>query len=87
MCEGPSRISGPIPPDPGLFPEYYKRPLSGEALMLGTGFTLCFGVTQLDVLIPWCPRQSLFTLLKVLLVVTLKYFVQLVERWESIRQR
>ncbi|KAM6965058.1 enkurin domain-containing protein 1 isoform 2-T2 [Aplochiton taeniatus] len=29
MCEGPSKISGPIPPDPSLFPEYYKRPASG----------------------------------------------------------
>ncbi|XP_074439550.1 enkurin domain-containing protein 1 isoform X3 [Larus michahellis] len=30
MCEGPSRISGPIPPDPTLFPNYYKRPFSGK---------------------------------------------------------
>ncbi|NXF02894.1 ENKD1 protein, partial [Smithornis capensis] len=30
MCEGPSRISGPIPPDPTLFPEYYKRPFSAR---------------------------------------------------------
>uniref|UniRef100_A0A8C1SE29 Enkurin domain containing 1 n=1 Tax=Cyprinus carpio TaxID=7962 RepID=A0A8C1SE29_CYPCA len=30
MCEGPSAISGPIPPDPTLFPEYYKRPSSGK---------------------------------------------------------
>lgn len=30
MCEGPSRISGPIPPDPTLFPDYYRRPASGE---------------------------------------------------------
>ncbi|TRY96785.1 hypothetical protein DNTS_014505 [Danionella cerebrum] len=29
MCEGPSGISGPIPPDPTLFPEFYKRPSSG----------------------------------------------------------
>ncbi|XP_056150217.1 enkurin domain-containing protein 1 [Lampris incognitus] len=28
MCEGPSSISGPIPPDPSLLPEYYKRPAS-----------------------------------------------------------
>jgi len=30
MCEGPSTISGPIPPDPTLFPDYYKRPSSGK---------------------------------------------------------
>ncbi len=30
MCEGPSAISGPIPPDPTLVPEYYKRPSSGK---------------------------------------------------------
>ncbi|XP_045438733.1 enkurin domain-containing protein 1 isoform X2 [Pipistrellus kuhlii] len=30
MCEGPSRISGPIPPDPTLCPDYYRRPASGK---------------------------------------------------------
>uniref|UniRef100_A0A8C6SWD6 Enkurin domain-containing protein n=1 Tax=Neogobius melanostomus TaxID=47308 RepID=A0A8C6SWD6_9GOBI len=30
MCEGPSSISGPIPPDPSLFPELYKHPISGH---------------------------------------------------------
>uniref|UniRef100_A0A3B5L4E4 Enkurin domain containing 1 n=1 Tax=Xiphophorus couchianus TaxID=32473 RepID=A0A3B5L4E4_9TELE len=30
MCEGPSTISGPIPPDPSLLPQYYKRPASGK---------------------------------------------------------
>ncbi|NXI28556.1 ENKD1 protein, partial [Sterrhoptilus dennistouni] len=35
MCEGPSRISGPIPPDPTLFPEYYKRPLSARGRLEG----------------------------------------------------
>uniref|UniRef100_A0A8C9RZY1 Enkurin domain containing 1 n=1 Tax=Scleropages formosus TaxID=113540 RepID=A0A8C9RZY1_SCLFO len=30
MCEGPSSISGPIPPDPSLFPERYRQPASGE---------------------------------------------------------
>ena len=29
-CEGPSKIYGPIPPDPSLFPDYYKRPASGK---------------------------------------------------------
>ncbi|XP_043845106.1 enkurin domain-containing protein 1 [Dromiciops gliroides] len=40
MCEGPSKLSGPIPPDPTLFPDYYKRPgtarsFEGSALKLG----------------------------------------------------
>ncbi|XP_071613381.1 enkurin domain-containing protein 1 [Heliangelus exortis] len=30
MCEGPSWISGPIPPDPTLFPNYYKRSFSAR---------------------------------------------------------
>uniref|UniRef100_A0A3P8WU04 Enkurin domain containing 1 n=1 Tax=Cynoglossus semilaevis TaxID=244447 RepID=A0A3P8WU04_CYNSE len=29
MCEGPSSISGPIPPDPSLIPQDYRRPVSG----------------------------------------------------------
>ncbi|XP_074058408.1 enkurin domain-containing protein 1 isoform X2 [Macrotis lagotis] len=32
MCEGPSRISSPIPPDPTLFPEFYKRPRTPQGL-------------------------------------------------------
>ncbi|XP_050974044.1 enkurin domain-containing protein 1 [Labeo rohita] len=35
MCEGPSAISGPIPPDPTLFPEYYKRPFSARGRLEG----------------------------------------------------
>ncbi|XP_071776055.1 enkurin domain-containing protein 1 [Centroberyx gerrardi] len=35
MCEGPSRISGPIPPDPSLFPEYYRRPVSARGRLEG----------------------------------------------------
>lgn len=35
MCEGPSSISGPIPPDPSLFPEYYKRPNSARGRLEG----------------------------------------------------
>ncbi|NXH21550.1 ENKD1 protein, partial [Bucco capensis] len=35
MCEGPSRISGPIPPDPTLFPSYYKRPFSAQGRLEG----------------------------------------------------
>ncbi|KAK0153573.1 Enkurin domain-containing protein 1 [Merluccius polli] len=36
-CEGPSRISGPIPPDPSLFPEYYRRPASARGRLEGHG--------------------------------------------------
>lgn len=35
MCEGPSTISGPIPPDPSLFPELYKRPTSARGRLEG----------------------------------------------------
>ncbi|NXG01021.1 ENKD1 protein, partial [Sakesphorus luctuosus] len=42
MCEGPSRISGPIPPDPTLFPEYYKRPVSARGRLEGNAQKLYF---------------------------------------------
>ncbi|XP_072289147.1 enkurin domain-containing protein 1 [Eucyclogobius newberryi] len=35
MCEGPSSISGPIPPDPSLFPEFYKHPKSARGRLEG----------------------------------------------------
>ncbi|XP_057686937.1 enkurin domain-containing protein 1 isoform X2 [Corythoichthys intestinalis] len=35
MCEGPSSICGPIPPDPSLFPQYYKRPASALGRLEG----------------------------------------------------
>ncbi|XP_074527002.1 enkurin domain-containing protein 1 isoform X1 [Halichoeres trimaculatus] len=35
MCEGPSSLSGPIPPDPALFPQYYKRPASARGRIEG----------------------------------------------------
>ncbi|KAL6113759.1 enkd1 [Pungitius sinensis] len=35
MCEGPSTISGPIPPDPSLFPQYYRRPASAHGRLEG----------------------------------------------------
>uniref|UniRef100_A0A3B4B063 Enkurin domain-containing protein n=1 Tax=Periophthalmus magnuspinnatus TaxID=409849 RepID=A0A3B4B063_9GOBI len=35
MCEGPSSISGPIPPDPSLFPELYKRTNSARGRLEG----------------------------------------------------
>ncbi|XP_053935109.1 enkurin domain-containing protein 1 [Cuculus canorus] len=42
MCEGPSRISGPIPPDPTLFPNYYKRPFSARGRLEGNAQKLDF---------------------------------------------
>ncbi|NWU89354.1 ENKD1 protein, partial [Upupa epops] len=42
MCEGPSRISGPIPPDPTLFPNYYKRPFSARGRLEGNTQKLDF---------------------------------------------
>ncbi|KAL0979262.1 hypothetical protein UPYG_G00182910 [Umbra pygmaea] len=35
MCEGPSMICGPIPPDPSLCPGYYKRPASARGRLEG----------------------------------------------------
>uniref|UniRef100_A0A3Q3WWJ9 Enkurin domain-containing protein n=1 Tax=Mola mola TaxID=94237 RepID=A0A3Q3WWJ9_MOLML len=35
MCEGPSSIYGPIPPDPSLVPQYYKRPASARGRLEG----------------------------------------------------
>ncbi|XP_071423298.1 enkurin domain-containing protein 1 [Pithys albifrons albifrons] len=48
MCEGPSRISGPIPPDPTLFPEYYKRPVSARGRLEGNAQKLYFTSRSLD---------------------------------------
>ncbi|XP_069820695.1 enkurin domain-containing protein 1 [Dendropsophus ebraccatus] len=42
MCEGASRLSGPIPPDPTLFPEYYVRPASARGRLEGTDVKLDF---------------------------------------------
>ncbi|CAJ1069282.1 enkurin domain-containing protein 1 [Xyrichtys novacula] len=35
MCEGPSSIFGPIPPDPSLLPQYYNRPTSARGRLEG----------------------------------------------------
>ncbi|XP_077570683.1 enkurin domain-containing protein 1 [Stigmatopora nigra] len=35
MGEGPSSICGPIPPDPSLFPQFYKRPASALCRLEG----------------------------------------------------
>ncbi|XP_056356625.1 enkurin domain-containing protein 1 [Oenanthe melanoleuca] len=48
MCEGPSRISGPIPPDPTLFPEYYKRPSSARGRLEGNAQKLYLTSGPLD---------------------------------------
>ncbi|XP_010002673.1 PREDICTED: enkurin domain-containing protein 1 [Chaetura pelagica] len=47
MCEGPSRISGPIPPDPVLFPNYYKRPFSAQGRLEGNAQKLDFTSTPM----------------------------------------
>ncbi|XP_067470604.1 enkurin domain-containing protein 1 [Thunnus thynnus] len=58
MCEGPSSISGPIPPDPSLFPQYYKRPASARGRLEGNQdgtLTLLSGPLAPDpVLYPGC---------------------------------
>ncbi|NXK78049.1 ENKD1 protein, partial [Amazona guildingii] len=48
MCEGPSRICGPIPPDPTLFPNYYKRPFSARGRLEGNALKLGFTSDPLD---------------------------------------
>ncbi|XP_032302968.1 enkurin domain-containing protein 1 isoform X3 [Coturnix japonica] len=42
MCEGPSKISGPIPPDPTVFPDYYRRPFSARGRLEGNAQRLDF---------------------------------------------
>ncbi|MCI4380992.1 hypothetical protein PGIGA_G00246370 [Pangasianodon gigas] len=41
MSEGPSMISGPIPPDPTLFPECYIRPTSARGHLEGNSKVKC----------------------------------------------
>ncbi|XP_065589418.1 enkurin domain-containing protein 1 [Cyrtonyx montezumae] len=48
ICEGPSKISGPIPPDPTLFPEYYRRPFSARGKLEGNAQWLDFTSLPLD---------------------------------------
>ncbi|XP_065519263.1 enkurin domain-containing protein 1 isoform X2 [Lathamus discolor] len=48
MCEGPSSICGPIPPDPTLFPDYYKRPFSARGRLEGNALKLGFSSDPLD---------------------------------------
>ncbi|XP_053126881.1 enkurin domain-containing protein 1 [Hemicordylus capensis] len=40
MSEGPSRITGPIPPDPSICPDYYRRPLSARGRLEGNSLKL-----------------------------------------------
>ncbi|KAM4049719.1 enkurin domain-containing protein 1 [Anomaloglossus baeobatrachus] len=42
MCEGASTLSGPIPPDPAVCPDYYRRPASARARLEGTDVRLDF---------------------------------------------
>uniref|UniRef100_A0AC11CWY3 Enkurin domain containing 1 n=1 Tax=Ovis aries TaxID=9940 RepID=A0AC11CWY3_SHEEP len=48
MCEGPSRISGPIPPDPTLCPDYYRRPSSAQGRLEGNAPKLDLLTTDTD---------------------------------------
>ncbi|XP_046291176.1 enkurin domain-containing protein 1 [Marmota monax] len=58
MCEGPSRISGPIPPDPTLCPDYYRRPASAQGRLEGTALKLDLLTSEpdLDAAPPRGPR-------------------------------
>ncbi|KAM8947099.1 enkurin domain-containing protein 1 isoform 1-T1 [Pelodytes ibericus] len=42
MTEGVSRIAGPIPPDPTLFSEFYRRPASARGRLEGSSLKLDF---------------------------------------------
>ncbi|XP_072243045.1 enkurin domain-containing protein 1 [Leuresthes tenuis] len=55
MCEGPSRITGPIPPDPSLFPQFYKRPVSARGRLEGN-----HDGTSAHVLGPLAPDHVLY---------------------------
>ncbi|KAM6930552.1 enkurin domain-containing protein 1 [Xenentodon cancila] len=55
MCEGPSKICGPIPPDPSLFPQYYRRPSSARGRLEGN----CDGTSAL-LMGPLAPDPVLF---------------------------
>nr|XP_031536588.1 enkurin domain-containing protein 1 isoform X4 [Vicugna pacos] len=48
MCEGPSRISGPIPPDPTLCPDYYRRPASAQGRLEGNALKLDLLTSEQD---------------------------------------
>ncbi|XP_047384068.1 enkurin domain-containing protein 1 isoform X4 [Sciurus carolinensis] len=58
MCEGPSSISGPIPPDPTLCPDYYRRPASAQGRLEGTALKLDLLTSEpdLDTAPPRGPR-------------------------------
>ncbi|XP_048852767.1 enkurin domain-containing protein 1 [Brienomyrus brachyistius] len=55
MCEGPSLISGPIPPDPSLFPQYYRQPASARGRLEGN-----HQAAQALLLGPLAPDPSLY---------------------------
>ncbi|XP_036043570.1 enkurin domain-containing protein 1 [Onychomys torridus] len=56
MCEGPSRISGPIPPDPTLCPDYYRRPASAQGRLEGNALKLDLSGRDPDSSPPRGPR-------------------------------
>ncbi|XP_008063954.1 enkurin domain-containing protein 1 [Carlito syrichta] len=58
MCEGPSRISGPIPPDPTICPDYYRRPASAQGRLEGNALRLDLLTSdrELDATPPRGPR-------------------------------
>ncbi|XP_004459727.1 enkurin domain-containing protein 1 [Dasypus novemcinctus] len=58
MCEGPSRISGPIPPDPTVCPDYYRRPASAHGRLEGNALKLDLLTSHpdLDAALPRGPR-------------------------------
>ncbi|XP_014643969.1 PREDICTED: enkurin domain-containing protein 1 isoform X2 [Ceratotherium simum simum] len=60
MCEGPSRISGPIPPDPTLCPDYYRRPASAQGRLEGNALKLNLLTSdpEQDATPPRGPRMS-----------------------------
>ncbi|XP_061585499.1 enkurin domain-containing protein 1 [Cololabis saira] len=55
MSEGASKICGPIPPDPSLFPQYYRRPSSARGRLEGN----CNGTSALF-MGPLAPDPVLF---------------------------
>ncbi|NXF88305.1 ENKD1 protein, partial [Eubucco bourcierii] len=55
MCEGPSRISGPIPPDPALLPACPTRPCSARGRLEGNSQKLGYASDSLAPAANPCP--------------------------------
>ncbi|NXX46596.1 ENKD1 protein, partial [Tricholaema leucomelas] len=58
MCEGPSRISGPIPPDPDLLPACPTRPCSARGRLEGNSQKLGFASAPLSPAASLCPAPG-----------------------------